>query len=151
MKYTLSALFEDGDGNSIIVRDHAELDSMVDDLLETDLDENAVFNIVERPSIPPLDLPDHQFSIDMWMGQDVTAVYFIGQTASGEVGQWFSVNPNPIENAPELYYDTRSAARFPADAAISIGDLRNALHEFLDNGGVRPECIAWQPYKDDPS
>ncbi|MGH8791568.1 MAG: Imm1 family immunity protein [Stackebrandtia sp.] len=34
---------------------------------------------------------------------------------------------------------------YPHDSEISLKQLRKALGEFLDSGGERPACVAWQP------
>ncbi|AOS61627.1 Imm1 family immunity protein [Actinoalloteichus hymeniacidonis] len=150
MTCTLHAMYKTNDDTPVVVRDQESLDKVIDEVFETYLDDNAIFIIVERPKVEPNDLPDHQLAIDLRLGCAVTAIYFIGETSSGEEGQWFSLNPHPIDDAPELCYDLHTGDRFPANAVITMDDFRRALHEFMDNGGVRPDCIDWQPFRDNP-
>ncbi|MFB9432883.1 Imm1 family immunity protein [Streptoalloteichus tenebrarius] len=44
----------------------------------------------------------------------------------------------------DLYQDLGTGLLFPANAAITLDQLRAAVHEFHESGGHRPTCVEWQ-------
>ncbi|MDX8051246.1 Imm1 family immunity protein [Lentzea sp. BCCO 10_0798] len=51
--------------------------------------------------------------------------------------------PQVAEGDITLYVDVDTRTRFPADAAIPLEKLREALQEFAETG-KRPTCVDWQ-------
>ena len=47
-----------------------------------------------------------------------------------------------------VYYYTGSDREFPADSELPIEVLRQAVKEFLDSGGERPNSPTWQDWRE---
>jgi Immunity protein Imm1 len=56
---------------------------------------------------------------------------------------WITDNPQPSPDAPALLYDDQAPADFPADAVISVDQIRAAVEEYLKTG-ERPTCVPWR-------
>ncbi|MER6853987.1 Imm1 family immunity protein [Streptomyces flaveolus] len=57
---------------------------------------------------------------------------------------WTSGNPNPPSVDPELIADPGTPSYYPCEAAIPVGQVREALEEFCrTRTGARPECVSW--------
>ncbi|WP_086821032.1 Imm1 family immunity protein [Allokutzneria sp. NRRL B-24872] len=61
----------------------------------------------------------------------------------GDEDVWDSLNPNPSADAPELWFDPTSGARFRRNAALPLADVREAVREFTKTGS-RPTRVTWQ-------
>ncbi|MCP2256369.1 Immunity protein Imm1 [Streptoalloteichus tenebrarius] len=126
-------------------RSDDHLGRLFDQILEAEVHgfwHNPSVYIVERPRFGVAEVPDHGLKFDL----DVTA----GVGALGYFGPDFdapsmSLSTPPIPGAPVLYQDRHSALEFPANAAIPLAKVREAVLEFRRSGGRRPTCVEWQP------
>ncbi|WP_073484586.1 Imm1 family immunity protein [Streptoalloteichus hindustanus] len=98
--------------------------------------------VVERPTYGPAEVPDHAIELDVDVAAELGALAYAGPEPEG--GPWISLSDSPHPEA-ELYQDLGSGYRFPADAVIPLGLVREAVLEFRRSGGRRPTCVEWQP------
>ena len=121
----------------------------------------------------PLNLPDHQLKFDLDVPRRVAAIHAMGvpdflpaddrakvnaeghgtaeETPGGVMRAWVTkgsrARPATVRQADDhevdLFVDFDTRTRFPADAAISWEELREALKELAETG-MRPTCVDWQ-------
>jgi hypothetical protein len=58
---------------------------------------------------------------------------------------WITRNPQAPDRVPELLFDPEGGTNYPANAAVPVDQLRQAIEEYLDTG-ERPTCVAWQEH-----
>ncbi|USX50918.1 Imm1 family immunity protein [Lentzea sp. HUAS12] len=121
----------------------------------------------------PLNLPDHQLKFDIDVPHRIAAIHTMGPPSflpADVRDRQSSEQHSSAEGMPEdvmrawvtkgsyaratavrladdheidLFVDFDTRTRFPADAAISWGKLREALKELAETG-LRPTCVDWQ-------
>ncbi|MCP2257268.1 Immunity protein Imm1 [Streptoalloteichus tenebrarius] len=144
MNYTLEFGLEAvTDDATIIARNAEEVDAALDRIIAA----SATFNhnptafVLERPRLGPLRFPDHGLKIDVDPERGAAALAWVGP---GYDSPWMTHSDRSVSGA-SLHKDIDSATPFPANAAITLDQLRAAVHEFHDSGGHRPTCVEWQP------
>ncbi|MDG4834093.1 Imm1 family immunity protein [Solwaraspora sp. WMMD1047] len=133
------------DTGPIIAGDPAEVDRAFDRILAAAprLLHNPTAFIRERPRTGPAGVPDHGLKLDVCPAHGVGAMSYYGDPdTSGQPGPWITRGPGP--SPVVLRRDIDSATPYPADAAVTLDDIRRALHEFLTTGGRRPTAVDWQ-------
>jgi hypothetical protein len=88
--------------------------------------------------------PDHQMIVSV---RPSTGYAALNYTDNKDPGMPMANSYNPSPSLPNIYLISNGAtgAVFPPTAAISIGDTRAALNEWLRTR-QRPTCIEWRPY-----
>ncbi|MCP2258744.1 Immunity protein Imm1 [Streptoalloteichus tenebrarius] len=145
MTYTLEfGLQAEADDATITARTAEEVDAALDRVVAAagTYDHNPTVHVVERPTFGPAEIPDHGLKIDIAHGAEVAALAYFGP---GGGGPSMTLSTPPLANSRSLYRDIDSATPFPANAAITLDQLRAAVHEFHESGGLRPTCVDWQP------
>ncbi|MCP2256371.1 Immunity protein Imm1 [Streptoalloteichus tenebrarius] len=144
MSYTLEfGLQATTDRATITARTTGEVDEALDRIIAAapTFSHNPTVFVLERPTFGPAEFPDHGLKFDINRDHGVAALAYVGPQFDGPS---MTLSDPPLE-APVLYKDIDSATPFPASAAITLDQLRAAVHEFHELGGLRPTCVAWQP------
>jgi hypothetical protein len=116
-----------------------DIDVLVDRLLGEDFDHTmAALYLVERPPLPS-GVPDHEMYLAVDPALKVGALMFMDGT-----GNWASRGSS--DGRTEIHYALMgNDTQFPPYADIPLDLVGRAAKEFLDSGGQRPTCVAWQP------
>jgi hypothetical protein len=67
-----------------------------------------------------------------------------GLRYAGQDGDWYSKGGRVNDHGVQYVY-FGNGHDFPADSEIPLTDVEQAMGELLTNGGLRPECVIWQP------
>ncbi|SHG77471.1 Imm1 family immunity protein [Streptoalloteichus hindustanus] len=145
MSYTLEfGLQAKTDRGSFTARTVEEVDAALDRVIAAAVDygyrHNPTAFVVERPVFGPAEIPDHGLKFDVDPDQRVAALVWVGP---GFDQPWMTLSNTPLPKV-DLYRDLGIGLRFPANAAITLDQLRAAVHEFHESGGHRPTCVQWQ-------
>lgn len=104
----------------------------------------------ERPKVGPYDEPDTLIKIAVANPERLGALLFLSpqsweQPADGDssTGVYATRGEQPTSDVPTLYIDNDTKTPFPADAALPIDRIFEALDEFRQTG-ERPACVDWQ-------
>jgi hypothetical protein len=133
------------------------LDDVLADILANPQPHPTVVYAKDRPTVGPLELPDHQIKFDVDPERQVGAVHAFGP---GD----FAADP-PLNDVDEttawtarvkgsggrassfsdvtLYIDKDTRTEFPQGAVLPLTVLREVLHEFMRTG-KRPVCVDWE-------
>ncbi|SHG77508.1 Imm1 family immunity protein [Streptoalloteichus hindustanus] len=143
MTYTVKfGLQSQSDRGPIIARTAEEVDAALDRIIAAapTYNHNPSAFVLERPRFGRLQVPDHGLKIDIDPTHHVAALAWVGP---GFDCPWVSKSDRPVPEA-SLHKDIGAANPFPDDAAITLDQLRAAVHEFHESGGHRPTCVRWQ-------
>lgn len=123
--------------NPVSLRSSGDVHALIDALLASGPSENlAALYSLERP-LMLAGVPDHELLV----GAD--GDLRVGVLAFMDDGNWFSLDP--LGGSGETSYSIMGAAtEFPENSQIPIEIVRQAVLEFLSNGGRRPVCTQWQ-------
>ncbi|GAA3885641.1 hypothetical protein GCM10022243_58080 [Saccharothrix violaceirubra] len=141
----------------VLVRTDAELDALLDRLVDRDLPHPPNMTLTTRPLVGPHATPDHLVKIDTDRSAGLGAILLLGpldivpttaldhDRIDPEGGIWVTrTDPPAPDTAPPLYIDKATRTRYPHDAALPLATWRIALHELLHTG-LRPTTVDWQP------
>ncbi|GGM78181.1 hypothetical protein GCM10012275_56020 [Longimycelium tulufanense] len=119
-----------------------EVDTAIDRIIAAaaTFNHNPTAYVVEGPKWN--DMPGHGLKFDINPDAKVAALAYFGPDFDGPS---VTLSEPAPEGAPTLYRDIDSATPFPTNSAITLDQLRAAVHEFHQRGGARPECVNWQP------
>jgi len=132
-----------------LVTNAGDLDRMIDELLAQPAEYNvATLYIRERPW-SAAGFPDHELCIGVDADGGHGVVIYSGAEGRGESGSYVSCNPAEGRDRRRGYYQFHMELLVPAGAEIPLAAVRSAAHEFLDQGGERPRCVQWRPYRHD--
>ncbi|SHG02368.1 Imm1 family immunity protein [Streptoalloteichus hindustanus] len=139
LEFGLEAATDDA---TIIARTVQEVDAALERVIAaaSTFNHNPTAFVVERPRFGPLQFPDHGLKIDVDPRLGVAALAWVGPDFDCP---WVTKSDRPVPGA-SLHKDIDSATPFPDDAAITLDQLRAAVHEFRESGGHRPKCVEWQ-------
>ncbi|SHG77402.1 Imm1 family immunity protein [Streptoalloteichus hindustanus] len=145
MSYTLEfCLQARADDATFTARTVEEVDAALDRVIAAAVGNGYYHNptalVLERPTFGPLQFPDHGLKFDVDPDQRVAALVWVGP---GFDQPWMTLSNTPLPKV-DLYRDLGIGLRFPANATITLDQLRAAAHEFHESGGHRPTCVEWQ-------
>ncbi|MER6301603.1 Imm1 family immunity protein [Kitasatospora sp. NPDC001539] len=113
-----------------------DVDSFIDSLLNGPHDQNcAVVHSLDRPTLPS-GYRDHELAV----GLDRVAQ--VGALAFAEDGNFAS--KGAVDRGIVEYMLLGHVREFMPGSEIPIANVRQAVKEFLENGGWLPTCIEWQ-------
>ncbi|MDQ3403405.1 MAG: Imm1 family immunity protein [Actinomycetota bacterium] len=108
-----------------------------DELLRI-LTTEALFGAVlhhRESSTDTVEAPDHELIVGFH--GDLGALYY-----TDEFGSWYTLGPTPEDDGP-VYAEVD----FPRYSELPAADVTQAITQFIDSDGQRPNCVTWQ---DDP-
>lgn len=115
-----------------------DVDVLIDALLASPVDENlAQLHSLQRPLLPP-GYPDHELLVGAKADLQVGVLAFMDH--EGNV-----VTLGPAEARSNVVYCLGGEiTEFPDRSEVPVGLIRRAVKEFLESGGLRPNCVEWQ-------
>lgn len=136
--------------NPTSVTSSAQLDELLEYMLEHEQPHPPQIVARERPRVGPRDKPDTLIKLDLDLRKRMGALMFLSPKSweppvegSGPQGIYVTLNEAPDPDAPELFIDKAVRAPFPADAGLPVERILAALEEFRQTGEL-PTCVAWQ-------
>lgn len=76
------------------------------------------------------------------------AVFFYDDTAAPEGDwAWLALNPEPLQDAPTIFFDAPTPVIFPPVAVMPLGRLREVILEWCATG-ARPIGVRWMAIND---
>ena len=146
MSYTLDVRYytdtHDAD-EPVAVRSESDLERVLREIDEHEQPHPVQVSAPELPTRGLAEIPDRMFKIGVARRSQVGALLYLGPTVDGDEGIWMTRAEEPVGAAPTLYRDLDSRREFPADAALPLSSIGEALREFQATG-VRPDCVKWQ-------
>ncbi|MCP2257267.1 Immunity protein Imm1 [Streptoalloteichus tenebrarius] len=144
MNYTLEIYLQSAvdQATPMYARTRQEVDAALDRIIAAaaTFNHNPAMYVVD--GLQWNDMPAQELAMDVDPQANMAALRYYGPDYEG--AQVSLAEPAPAR-APRLYRDIDSATPFPANAAITLDQLRAAVHEFHESGGHRPTCVEWQP------
>jgi len=127
-------LYEHGD-TPVTVSTMDELDALIDHVC------------AESPPAAPILMDVHLSGDPYAQGLDIGIVVDHGVIRhSGR--EWprgvVSAGEGSADGEPRSYYYMGHGREFPANSAVPIDVIRQAVKEFMESNGARPTCIRWQ-------
>lgn len=120
---------------------------LIDEILALEhVDRETILNIgdVEYYSTKNGPYPNHQLRISVRPSAGFAAINYMDHDDPG-MSVANSFNPKRPLPTVDLIFNGSTGSVFPRAAALSIGEARDALHEWLRTR-QRPTCIKWRPY-----
>ncbi|MFD7157982.1 Imm1 family immunity protein [Kribbella sp. WER1] len=134
---TIKAYYRDEHGDTPLrIETATELDALIDALLAEPY-ENSVAALYVEGRLNDAGVPDHELLIAVNAEDKVGGLRFMG-----DGGTYFSAG-QPSRHDEVVYYYMGSDREFPHASEISIDALRDAVKNFLANGGHRPTGVEW--------
>jgi hypothetical protein len=136
MAYVLEASYRH-DQEPSIFRTHAEIHEFIAALLTAgwEFSAAAIYAVDDATD----DQPAHEL---------IVGVHDVTQSGSlryaGQDGDWFSKGEQVSDHGVQYVY-FGNGHDFPPDSEIPLSEIEYALGELLASGGLRPDCVAWQP------
>jgi hypothetical protein len=127
----------DDDDEPVAVDTADALDALLDDVLANHQPHPTVVVAEGRPTVGELGLPDHQLKFAVDGGAGTAALYLMDAQAH----RAWTTKSEPA--TATLWLDRDADIAFPPDSAVSLAQLREALHEFMRTA-ERPTCVQWQ-------
>ncbi|MEO6085459.1 MAG: Imm1 family immunity protein [Umezawaea sp.] len=143
----------------VTVGSAAALDDVLVDILANPQPHPTVVYAKDRPTVGPMERPDHQVKFDVDPERQVGAVHAFGP---GDFAPDPSVNDVDETTAwiaqvkgfggqtsaslfsdVTLYIDKDTRTEFTKGALLPLAVLRELLHEFMRTG-KRPVCVDWE-------
>lgn len=140
VSYSLSVWYfrdVDDDDEPTTVNTEDALDALLEDVLANEQPHPTVVVAEGRPTVEPLNLPDHQLKFAADKESGTAAIYLMDARAN----QAWTTKADAMVST--LWLDREADIAFPRDSAVSLAVLREALHEFMRTA-QRPTCVSWQ-------
>jgi len=121
-----------------VLRTPEDADSLVDALVAAPASRNlAELHSLDRPLLPS-GFPDHELLVGVDGNLGVGVLEFMDAR-----GNFVSFNPEGGRK-DIVYAIAGNLTEFPDSSEIAVELVRQAIKEFLDSGGLRPECVQWK-------
>jgi hypothetical protein len=134
----------------VAVTSSSELKELLEYVLDHEQPHPPQIVARERPRVGPYDEPDTLIKVAVAVSERQGALLFLSpqsweSPADGDdsTGVYATRGDEPAADSPTLYVDTDTKTPFPANSALPIARILEALEEFRQTG-ERPTCVDWQ-------
>ena len=137
----------DGSFSPRLIAGHVnEHEWLVDALLREDGPTGAWFYVSDRVVQDDGPFPRRWLRVGYHNGYGA-AFFHDDSTAPDEDWAWIALNPEPLADAPSIFYDLPTPVIFPPAAVMPLGRLREVVLEWCATG-ERPACVKWLAVND---
>lgn len=134
---TLSAYYSsEHGGDPVVVSTAGEVDALIDRIRAESPD--------DAPILMQLYVSDdvHGQELSVGIRGDRGVLRYAGR-------EWFegvySVGRGIVDGEPLLYFYADHDTEFPSNSEVALTVVRDAVKQYLDTSGARPEHVEWQP------
>jgi hypothetical protein len=143
MTTTVRAFYKNGAGPTLLDT-HEDVDALVD-AVQAEPFENSVITLYStaRPLMES-GVPDHEMRIAIHAEAKVGGIRYAGDDGTHE-GSWY-VPGQESEREEVFYYYQGHDQGWPQDSEVSIEQVRQAVREFVEGSGARPQTFEWREW-----
>ena len=138
----VEAYFKHGHGdNPVVLQTTADADALVDAMLLEDFD-NSVAALYADARPLKSELPDHELRIAINAEGKVGGLRYAG----GETGDVTYVAGQTSTREEMFYLYMTHDEGWPKDSEVAIEQVRQAVREFVEGDGARPQSFEWKEW-----
>lgn len=129
---------------TLVAQEDSEHEGLVDALLRENEPAETRFHVWDGPLSFPRPHPRPRRWLRVGYHNGFGAAFFHDDTTPPDDDwAWIALNPEPLADAPTIFYDLPTPVIFPPDSVMPLDRLRSVILEWCATG-LRPASIKWQ-------
>ncbi len=143
MTDTVRAFYKHGHGPTLL-ETAADVDALIDAVLAEPFGNSVIALYSTARPLMESGVPDHELRVALYAEAKVGGIRYAGDDGTQEAS-WYV--PGQVSQREEVFYYYQGHDQgWPGDSEVSIEQVRQAVREFVDGAGARPQSFEWRKW-----